>query len=74
MPSSAQPLRIALLQYGIAWCDPQANFALIRALLPQRGEVDVLLLPEAFATALKASSTCLRVTMPQNYGARAGRP
>jgi len=50
MPSSAKPLRIALLQYGIAWCDPQANFALIRSLLPKRGEVDVLLLPEAFAT------------------------
>jgi predicted amidohydrolase len=50
MPSSAKPLRIALLQYGIAWCDPQANFALVRPLLPKRGEVDVLLLPEAFAT------------------------
>ncbi|MEY4887096.1 MAG: hypothetical protein RL767_567, partial [Bacteroidota bacterium] len=50
MPSSAKPLRVALLQYGITWCDPQANFALIRSLLPKRGEVDVLLLPEAYAT------------------------
>jgi omega-amidase len=50
MPDNRNPLRVALLQYGIAWCDPQANFDRIRGLLPLPGAVDVLLLPEAFST------------------------
>ena len=50
MPANLSPLRVALIQYGIAWCDPEANFAQIRTLLPAPGSVDVLLLPEAFAT------------------------
>lgn len=50
MPANQSPLRVALVQYGIAWCDPEANFAKIRSLLPAAGSVDVLLLPEAFAT------------------------
>lgn len=50
MPANLSPLRVALLQYDIAWCDPEANFARIRALLPASGSVDVLLLPETFAT------------------------
>lgn len=50
MPDKLSPLRVALLQYDIAWCDPDANFERIRSLLPAPGSVDVLLLPEAFAT------------------------
>ena len=50
MPANLSPLRVALLQYDIAWCDPDANFSRIRSLLPAPGSVDVLLLPEAFAT------------------------
>ena len=49
MPANLSPLRVALLQYDIAWCDPDANFSRIRSLLPAPGSVDVLLLPEAFA-------------------------
>lgn len=48
-------MRVALLQYDIAWCDPEANFARIRALLPASGSLDVLLLPEAFATGFATS-------------------
>ena len=50
MPSNQSPLRIALLQLDLAWCDPAANFAKVRALCPAPGSVDVLLLPEAFST------------------------
>ena len=50
MPSNLPPLRLALIQFDLAWCDPEANFARIRALLPEPGSVDVVLLPEAFST------------------------
>lgn len=50
MPANLSPLRVALIQYGIEWCKPEANFARIRSLLPAPGSVDVLLLPEAYAT------------------------
>lgn len=50
MPANPSPLRVALLQYGIAWCDPTANMERIRERLPDPGSLDVLLLPEAFAT------------------------
>lgn len=50
MPANLAPLRVALLQLDLAWCDPEANFARIRALCPAPGSADVLLLPEAFST------------------------
>jgi len=50
MPANLSPLRVALLQFDIAWCEPEANFKRIRSLLPAPASVDVLLLPEAFST------------------------
>ncbi len=50
MPTNLAPLRVALLQLELAWCDPSANFDRIRARCPAPGSTDVLLLPEAFST------------------------
>lgn len=50
MRADLHALRVALLQFDIAWCDPEVNFTRIRALLPPPGSVDVLLLPEAYST------------------------
>jgi len=46
-----KPINIALIQYDIAWENPKANFAKLDALLSNiNKEVEILILPEMFAT------------------------
>lgn len=58
------PLRISLVQYDIAWEDPNANRLKLGLLIdPLKGKTDIILLPEMFTTGFSMNASELSETM-----------
>lgn len=49
-------LRLGLLQYDIAWEDKENNYSKIDSILPSKGYVDLLVLPEMFNTGFSMNT------------------
>lgn len=63
MQSTRKPLRIALVQTGLAWLDQGANLERFEALIAEIGDAELVLLPEMFSTGFTVEPELLAESM-----------